>query len=524
MKNIKYFIMGLVMLTTTTSCNDWLDLKPNNEQVTADYWKSKEDVEAVIASGYYYMRNNVTNYIKWGELRGGAFYSSNSADSKLQDFNLTPSLSICDYSNIYKVINMANSVLYYAPGVRGKDDTYYESVMNAHLCEAYFQRAYSYLILLKNYGSVALITQPYVDDTQSFDIAKSSEEEIVEQIKKDVLAAIDLNAAKGVYETEWQTKGRATKWALYALMADVCLWSEDYKECSKYCDLILNASDNFRPAFLTNTADWYTIFYPGNSNESIFELNWDYNTENKNNSFSGLWSLSPSSQLRFTTEATDKMRAETEELELNGVVAEGRMGRMCYATYIPNNGISSTYKTTAFYFWKYAGTDIQDMTGGVRVHNDANFIIYRVAEIILMKAQAAVMQGDFREAVKQINRIRNRAGLANYGDIDLDSDDADALIATLDELTLLEEILNQKEMEFMGEGKRWYDVLWFGRIGKYKYKEQFIDMVIKGNETTSKSWIQSVLVDPNSWYMPLPQSDLDHNRLLEQNPYYSTSK
>ena len=130
----------------------------------------------------------------------------------------------------------------------------------------------------------------------------------------------------------------------------------------------------------------------------------------------------------------------------------------------------------------------------------------------------------FREAVKQINRIRNRAGLANYGDIDLDSDDADALIATLDELTLLEEILNQKEMEFMGEGKRWYDVLWFGRIGKYKYKEQFIDMVIKGNETTSKSWIQSVLVDPNSWYMPLPQSDLDHNRLLEQNPYYSTSK
>ena len=163
MKNIKYFIMGLVMLTTTTSCNDWLDLKPNNEQVTADYWKSKEDVEAVIASGYYYMRNNVTNYIKWGELRGGAFYSSNSADSKLQDFNLTPSLSICDYSNIYKVINMANSVLYYAPGVRGKDDTYYESVMNAHLCEAYFQRAYSYLILLKNYGSVALITQPYVE-------------------------------------------------------------------------------------------------------------------------------------------------------------------------------------------------------------------------------------------------------------------------------------------------------------------------------------------------------------------------
>ena len=73
----------------------------------------------------------------------------------------------------------------------------------------------------------------------------------------------------------------------------------------------------------------------------------------------------------------------------------------------------------------------------------------------------------------------------------------------------------------MGEGKRWYDLLWFGRISNYKYKSQFINMVIKGNQTTNKSWIQSVLVDPNSW--SLPQADMDHNRLLEQNPYYSSS-
>ena len=307
-------------------------------------------------------------------------------------------------------------------------------------------------------------------------------------------------------------------------MADVCLWSEDYQECAKYCDLILNATDTFRPVFLSNTNDWYTIFYPGNSNESIFELNWDYNTENKNNSFSSLWSLSPSSILRFTDDVTEKMKQETQELEERGTVADGRMGRMCFATYVPNGGFSGGYLTASmYYFWKYAGTDIQDFTGGVRVHQDANFIIYRVAEIILMKAQAEVMMGNFKEAVAQINRIRNRAGLGNYADIDLKADDADSQLAQLDEQTLLEQILDQKELEFMGEGKRWYDLLWFGRISNYKYKSQFINMVIKGNQTTNKSWIQSVLVDPNSWYMPLPQADMDHNRLLEQNPYYSSS-
>ena len=200
------------------------------------------------------------------------------------------------------------------------------------------------------------------------------------------------------------------------------------------------------------------------------------------------------------------------------------MGRMCFATYVPNGGFSGGYLTASmYYFWKYAGTDIQDFTGGVRVHQDANFIIYRVAEIILMKAQAEVMMGNFKEAVTQINRIRNRAGLGNYADIDLKADDADSQLAQLDEQTLLEQILDQKELEFMGEAKRWYDLLWFGRISNYKYKSQFINMVIKGNQTTNKSWIQSVLVDPNSWYMPLPQADMDHNRLLEQNPYYSSS-
>jgi len=519
MKNKINILVGLLCMMLTTSCNDWLDLKPNNEQVTDDYWKSKEDVESVVTSGYYYMRECVPYYIKWGELRGGAFYSMNSDDVKLQDFNLTPSYKLCEYANFYKVIDNANSVLHYAPAVRSIDNTYYESVMNSHLCEAYFQRAYSYLILLKNYQSVPLITEPYVDDSQSFDVKKSTEEEIVGRIKKDVETALATGAAKGSYEETWQTKGRVTKWALYALMADVCLWNEDYEECVKYCDMILNATDAFRPVFVSNTNDWYTLFFPGNSNESIFELNWDYNIELKNNNFASLWSQSASSRLRFSREAIEKMRAETEELEKAGMLLDGRAGRMYLATYVTDNG--APYQTANnFYFWKYNGNEVVDITGGVRTHQDANFIIYRVAEIMMMKAQAEIMSGHNREALTQINRIRNRAGLANFKGIDLDDPLMEEEINNLSKLELLEEVLDQKELEFMGEGKRWYDLLWFGRIDKNAYVDLFVDEVLKGNQTTNLSWIRSVLVDKNAWYMPIPQSDMDRNRLLEQNPYY----
>ena len=144
----------------------------------------------------------------------------------------------------------------------------------------------------------------------------------------------------------------------------------------------------------------------------------------------------------------------------------------------------------------------------------------------MMKAAALTMKGQasWMEAVNLINRVRTRAALAPFKDIDTASADAPAQIAQLDEITLLEEILNQKEMEFMAEGKRWYDLLWFGRIGGNKYKNQFIDLVIEGNQTTNLQWIQSVLQDQNAWYMPIPQADIEHNKLLEQNPYYSSSK
>ena len=119
-------------------------------------------------------------------------------------------------------------------------------------------------------------------------------------------------------------------------------------------------------------------------------------------------------------------------------------------------------------------------------------------------------------ALDLINQIRSRACL-------------DALtinVADSDEKEMLDAVMNEWDMEFLAEGKRWYNLLRYGRYdnGDGVYKNEFISQVIEGNQTTKDEWIKSVLQDENAWYMPIPYSEISVNPLLEQNPYYSTSK
>ena len=561
LKNI-YQVIALAAATLSlTSCNDWLNLLPDNEQVTEDYWKSKEDVESVVASGYYYMRQAVPTVINWGELRGGDFYNLGSGldATKLQDFDMLPSNNLSRYTTFYQVISMANSVLKYAPGVQTEDDTYYDAMMRSHLCEAYFQRAWAYSILVKNFKEVPLITDAYVNDDAEMKLPKASESRIIAQIKSDVEAALATGAAKGTYETEWQTKGRATKWALYALMADICLWNHEYDECIRYANEILSATDAIRPVFMADMSSWYEIFYPGLSNESIFELYWDYNTEGKNNNFTScfpvLGTISGGSNPGFcnlTETAIARMAEETADVLRNNssLTLDQRVGRMYLATYITN---SASWNGTQFTcgnqmaIWKYRGTDVVDMNT-VRVHTDADFILYRVADVMLMKAEALVMKGEasWENAVSILNQIRNRAGLPDY--IDLTAATKDADIAALDQYTLLSEVLDQREMEFLGEAHRWYDVLRLARYDAtfapegtvedtqaesyeayktggfgdnvFQYKQKAIDIIAAYNQTTSAMQLQSVLQNSWAWYLPLPESDIQSNKNLKQNPYY----
>jgi hypothetical protein len=106
-------------------------------------------------------------------------------------------------------------------------------------------------------------------------------------------------------------------------------------------------------------------------------------------------------------------------------------------------------------------------------------------------------------------------------------DDPNDLEGALDEVDiysqeeLLQKVLDERKIEFLGEGKIWYDFLRMGRSNNNRYKSAFlVDEVTKYNSQASESWLRSVLNSDNALYLPIMSTEIDRNPLLVQNPYY----
>jgi hypothetical protein len=101
--------------------------------------------------------------------------------------------------------------------------------------------------------------------------------------------------------------------------------------------------------------------------------------------------------------------------------------------------------------------------------------IYRLADVMLLRAEALTHKGRYQEALDIVNKVRSRVGymvqaqLADYtGDI----------------TTGIEEtVLKERQYELIGEGKRWFDMCRIGKIydytdAGYKYLRDILNPII----------------------------------------------
>lgn len=142
--------------------------------------------------------------------------------------------------------------------------------------------------------------------------------------------------------------------------------------------------------------------------------------------------------------------------------------------------------------WKYTGKNFP--SGGI---HDNNLIIYRWPDIQLLKAEALNRLGKRIEAIEIVETLRaKRFGrITPLTNINKNS---------MDEVELA--ILEERAIEFLAEGKRWFDVVRTGRV----------DELVNPTLTTK-------ITDPYNYYWPVGTSVMRVNPNLVQNPYYQST-
>ncbi len=476
----KVIIVSLLLLLFIPSCTDWLDIEPENDLIEDEFWTKTEDVEGVMAAMYDAFRESSLESLIWGELRGDMirFTGSTLADYiRIAQSDITSTNSKVNWKNYYKTINLANTLMFFSTLVLEKDKTFTERLKQAIDAEAIFLRSLSYFYLVRLWKDVPLVLNPSVSDTVDLFLPKSTEHVILNQLIEDLKVAKDK-----AYTTEFINdppfyKGRANKFSIMALMADIYLWQEKYQECINYCDSIIYAGLFDLESYNT----WFELYYPGNSmKESIFEI--QYNsayTSQENNIYDNVARIGGGGDMRSTL--------NLEELySINDI-------RKCSPTSIADPG------------WKYIG---RDLSGSARIQTekDANFIFYRYAEILLFKAEAQVELGQIQQANEILFQTAQRAGATFEGLGDKDM--------------LRDYILEERAREFAAEGKRWFDILRYAKRDDFKRKQFIINMVLGNAGVKERQVLQTRVYDTMSYYLPIPENELIYNQNLVQNPFY----
>lgn len=490
----RFIYKGLLLILLASgvgSCSKWLELKPVDGIVGDSYWKTKEQLSAAVTGIYASMiglPSGVTDRLQaeylfmWGELRADMVMPSNNAtneDIDIYNVNLVSTSSICNWRSIYRTINYCNTVIDKGPGVMENDPTLTQESLNNSLSEAYTIRALMYFYLARSFGDVPLKLTATTSDEDLVQLPKTSQQKVLEQIVADLSKAEPT--AVTTFGNKPADKGRVTKYTINAIQADVYLWMERYDDCIAACSKIVN-SGMFG---LLSGNSLYNLFAEGgNTNEAIFELQYDAQAQNP------FYALFTNSRRRY---------------QVTPAVME------------------------TIYTVDYVNTDSVDYRGYYAVNSSANairkfswnatadasynhWIMYRYADILLMQAEALNQIGQGQEALDIVYRIRRRSHALELTDLNPSPEDTDGIA---------DFILQERAREFAFEGKRWYDILRNAKRDNYRRLQQvLLSMVVTSVPPERQQSALNKYKDYNSHYLPIYFYELQTDKNLIQNPFY----
>lgn len=529
MKKIIKTVLAIYIIFSTSACSEWLELEPEDGVIRQEFWKTKEEAKSALSGCYAAMMEEdmMLSYFIWGEMRADFVTPGPKATSDLiaiRDGEIVASNEYTQWELFYKTINQCNTVIELAPLAKQKDLSFSDELLKQYIAEATCIRSLMYFYLVRTFRDVPYVTSASIYDNQDYSPAKMSQKEILEHLVTD-LTSVE-NDLPFTYNTIAQSKGRFTRWGLKALLADIYFWQENYASCSDLCSQIINSgqfsllpirkdettamNENGEnvPVYIANSNDAKELFnkmyVEGNCVESIFELQFG---SDKGNPF-----------VKWFKPVTGYLNAKTDEIR----------------GFFPSSDLSREWRDIRSDFawknesvWKWIGLSADGPIYRADNSSFSNWIFYRLADIMLMKADAmtqiAIADGNNQEQLKEaleiVDKVRVRSNatetssfefLYGLGENSLNGSNVEQFI------------LDEKGRELAFEGKRWFDILHYIQRDNYRNLTYMLQLAIRSTIPEKVSILQNKWMNhKGSHYLPIYTDEIRMNKNLVQNEFYN---
>ena len=478
---MKKRILAILFLTAAlSSCNDFLNLKPTYQISDQNFYQNQNDFETALVGVYstfrgLYSTSNVQYVAELTTDNTEIQWSSPSADEMQLDQNgvtATNAFVRAVWNTCLYTISQSTNILNRIDAVN-----FDQTARNRIKGEAQFLRAFSYFYMVRLFGNVPITNETFTSPAQvsAADLSLKPKEEVYKLILSDLASAETLLPATLVTD-----KTRASQMTVKALLGKVYLTQQTYDLAATKLKEVIDSKQYLL------VADYKTLSTNGNANLAETMLEVDYlSGQTLGNNYSSLFTPAITSMAIFPGNSQGAGRiVPTLDLIKSYETGDARKA-ISVNDSVALIGGKKSYSRYGLKFVDFKAVDPND--------GSISFTILRYADVLLMYAEVLNEQGKTADALPYINQVRQRAKLP--------------ALAGLTQANLRLALEQERRVEFLYEGHRWFDLVRTGRA----------QAVLNAHYASQKL---SFSLQDFELLFPIPQAEIDLNPKLKQNTGY----